>query len=396
MGKNYVEKNRDYTGLIYRYLILGLFLGLVWGCKSKLEAVSTLQGPQEDAEISAEVEATSINFESADLTVDEDGSVDAAFSVGSTAGEDCSSLVTAVSDNLNIVKIESIEISGTTPNCIVKITPTSDSSGKVVVTLIITVGEETLKTEIVLNVEAINDPPTISGITNQTIDESSSTSILTFKITDPDDDLDCAKSISASSSAETLVNGSNVFISGNAPDCTMIVTPAVSQSALLLRLIAQELFLLEPLMVCRFQLMAEILLLAKPLPMESTIDSGTTLVNKGAGDGIGHAYTYKTFVDSATGTIFVGSNNGLSISTDNGVSFTLKNTADGLANRFVFTVGIAKNGDVYVITDGGLSKSTDGGVSFTSEKFIAGRHLEFDENGGLYILDHGGIVYKAP
>lgn len=62
-------------------------------------------------------------------------------------------------------------------------------------------------------------------------------------------------------------------------------------------------------------------------------------------------------------TVYAATNGGVSISTDNGASFTNHTTGLGSTNvSSVYAVGST----VYAATDNGLSISTDGGATFTN------------------------------
>ncbi len=89
------------------------------------------------------------------------------------------------------------------------------------------------------------------------------------------------------------------------------------------------------------------------------------------------------------GATFVG----LSISTDGGVSFVNRTTADGLGDNDVngvFAVGTT----VYVATDGGLSISIDGGASFANRTTANG--LGSNAVRGVFAYDVSIIPVLGP
>jgi sugar lactone lactonase YvrE len=89
---------------------------------------------------------------------------------------------------------------------------------------------------------------------------------------------------------------------------------------------------------------------------------------------LGSNQTYDIFVDGDN-KIYVATANGLSISTDGGLTFVNKTRVNGLGSRDISSVFVTKNGDIYAgnIIDnnnrneiGGLSVSTNGGDTFVN------------------------------
>jgi hypothetical protein len=74
-----------------------------------------------------------------------------------------------------------------------------------------------------------NDLPIISAISDQIINEDGNTGALNFTITDEEDPLNCATSMSKASSNATLVPSGNIVFAGTAPTCTVTVTPAAGE-----------------------------------------------------------------------------------------------------------------------------------------------------------------------
>ena len=82
-----------------------------------------------------------------------------------------------------------------------------------------------------LTINSINDAPVISNVTNQSTNEDTATSAIAFTITDVDSALNCATSMSTSSSSNTtLVPNVNMVFGGTAPNCTVTLTPAANQN----------------------------------------------------------------------------------------------------------------------------------------------------------------------
>ena len=142
--------------------------------------------------------------------------------------------VTAVSSNTALIPDASILIGGTYPNCTVTATPVAEASGTA--TLTVTVNDNgtpnlLATSAFLVTVTAINDPPTISSVANQTINEETSTGALAFTIGDLETGgtLTCAGSVTASSANTTVIPNVNIVIGGTAPNCTVTVSPPVDQ-----------------------------------------------------------------------------------------------------------------------------------------------------------------------
>ena len=129
----------------------------------------------------------------------------------------------------------------------------------------------------------------------------------------------------------------------------------------------------------------------------------TNFANRTTANGLGHNSTYNIY--AVADTVYVATNNGLSISTDGGRTFTNKTTANGLGSnsvRDVYAVGAT----VYAATLSGLSISTDGGSTFTNkttanglgnntvrEVYAVGATVYAATDDGLSISTDGGAVF---
>jgi len=76
---------------------------------------------------------------------------------------------------------------------------------------------------------AINSAPTISSVADQIIVENTSTAALAVLINDAEDSLDCATSISLSSTDPSLISAGGVVFSGTVPNCTATLTPSANE-----------------------------------------------------------------------------------------------------------------------------------------------------------------------
>lgn len=76
-----------------------------------------------------------------------------------------------------------------------------------------------------LNITSVNDVPTISAIGTQSGNMNSPTPSIAFTVTDVETSLNCASSITMTSSDTGLVANGSVAWSGSAPNCSAIITP---------------------------------------------------------------------------------------------------------------------------------------------------------------------------
>jgi hypothetical protein len=136
----------------------------------------------------------------------------------------CSSSVSKSSSNTSLLPVANITTAGTAPNCTVSLTPAANINGSSSVTLTVSDGALTASTSFTLTVSAVNDAPTISGISPQTFNEDSSTTV-TFSISDIDNSLTCSGSVSSGSNNTALVTSARITISGTAPSCSAVVSP---------------------------------------------------------------------------------------------------------------------------------------------------------------------------
>lgn len=145
----------------------------------------------------------------------------------------CSNVV-GTSNNTTLVSNASIVVTGTAPNCVVAITPNANEYGTAAITLTLTdngvpLPSKTATSVFTLTVNAVNDAPTISAITNKTTNQGSASAPIAFTINDIDSTLSCGSNVTATSSNTTVIPNANVAFSGTAPNCTAIVTPAPGQ-----------------------------------------------------------------------------------------------------------------------------------------------------------------------
>lgn len=163
----------------------------------------------------------------ANHTTDEDVATGAiAFTINDVDSTlNCSTSVTSSSSNTSVLANSGIVIGGTAPNCTVTLTPVAHASGTATVNLTVSDGALSDSKSFSLIVNAVNNAPTISSISNQTTNEDTNTNAISFTITDIDSTLTCAGSVSKASSNTSLVDNSGIVIAGTAPNCTVTISP---------------------------------------------------------------------------------------------------------------------------------------------------------------------------
>jgi len=143
----------------------------------------------------------------------------------------CGGSVTATSGNLAIIANAGLVIGGTAPNCTLTVTPLlNQNGGPILITVAVTDGFLITNQSFNMTVTPVNDPPVVSAILNQTINEDTPTGSLGFTITDVDSVLNCTTGISKTSSNTAIIANSGIVTSGTAPNCTVVVTPLPNQN----------------------------------------------------------------------------------------------------------------------------------------------------------------------
>ncbi len=162
----------------------------------------------------------------ANQTIGEDGVTAAlGFVVGDVETAALILSVTGGSSNSALVPTNGIILGGSGSNRTVTITPAPDANGTALITLMVSDGTNSVSTNFLLTVNAVNDAPTITGVTDQTINEDSSTVALGFVI----GDLETAATgliVMQGSSNPVLVPTNSIMFGGTGSNRTVTITPA--------------------------------------------------------------------------------------------------------------------------------------------------------------------------
>ena len=151
------------------------------------------------------------------------------FTIGDVETAASSLTITRASDNTPLVPLANIVLGGSGTSRTVTVTPVAGGSGPVVITLGVNDGTTTIETTFTVNVSNVDDPPTISAIADQLINEDNSTSALAFTISDPETAAGLL-TVTGSSSVTSLISNSNIVFGGSAGSRTVTVTPSANQN----------------------------------------------------------------------------------------------------------------------------------------------------------------------
>lgn len=167
-----------------------------------------------------------------DQNIDEDGSTGAlAVQVGDVDAAATDLIVTASSSNQVLLPDSSIALGGSGTDRTVTASPAANESGTATITLTVSDGSATASDSFALTVNAVNDPPTVTRIAAQTIDEDQSTGPLSFSIDDIDSPID-SLTVASTSLEESVVanNPSSLSLTGSGSDRQLTVTPVANAS----------------------------------------------------------------------------------------------------------------------------------------------------------------------
>ena len=216
-----VRGTTDYSGLAtFNYTITDI------GGTSNSALASMTINPVNDAPVIAPIPSQSVA---------EDGTLVLNFNLS-----DVDSLVTcsavhlsATSSNASVVVGGSIVFGGTVPNCTATIIPVAEATGTT--TIAITANDNGAPNlqdseSFVLTVNAANDAPVIGAIAAQIVSEDLVSAPIAFTISDVDNALTCAGSVTATSGTPAIVANAGLIVGGTAPNCTLTAQSVLNQN----------------------------------------------------------------------------------------------------------------------------------------------------------------------
>lgn len=160
-------------------------------------------------------------------TIDQNTSTaELAFSIADPNGNVSALAVTVSSSNPTIQPESGIVLGGSGAIRTVTLTPAADQTGSALITITVSDGEESDSELFLLKIVAVESdlPPTISNISDQTIEENTSTEPLPFSVSDSDG-VGASLVVTASSSNQALVSDSHILLDGAGVDRTVLITP---------------------------------------------------------------------------------------------------------------------------------------------------------------------------
>jgi hypothetical protein len=166
----------------------------------------------------------------ADRSTNEDtatGAID--FTVGDIETTAGSLTVTASSSNTTLVPNVNLVLGGSGANRTLTVTPAANQSGTATITVTVSDGVASSNDTFVLTVNAVNDTPTISNITDRFTNEGTVPATIDFTVGDVETSAG-SLTVTASSSNTTLVPNVNLVLGASGANRTLTVTPAANQS----------------------------------------------------------------------------------------------------------------------------------------------------------------------
>ncbi|MFK8113222.1 MAG: cadherin domain-containing protein [Rubripirellula sp.] len=151
------------------------------------------------------------------------------FTIGDAETPVSSLAVAAVSSNQTLVPDANISITGTTAIRTISVSPVPNESGTTTISITVTDanGEIAVDTFLV-TVTEINEPPTVSDVTNQTVLENTTSAPVSFRVSDAETPV-AELVVTASSSNQTLLPDSGILVNGTGAGRSLTMTPAPDQ-----------------------------------------------------------------------------------------------------------------------------------------------------------------------
>jgi uncharacterized delta-60 repeat protein len=166
----------------------------------------------------------------ANLTINEDEDTGArAFTIGDVETATASLTVSSSSSSTTLVPTANIVLGGSGATRTVTVTPAANQFGTATITVSVSDGSASANDTFLLTVNPVNDAPTISNITDQSIGVNTLTTSLPFTVGDMDTPV-AALSVSGTSSNQALVPDGNLFFGGSEANRTVTVVPEANQS----------------------------------------------------------------------------------------------------------------------------------------------------------------------
>src|SRR5438477_4765801 len=136
--------------------------------------------------------------------------------------------LSASSSNPALVQNSGIVLGGAAANRTITLTPAANQFGAATISIVVSDGVLTATNQFILTVTPVNDPPTISNISDRSILQDTSAGPINFTVGDLETDA-ASLTVTGSSSNPTLVPNSNIVFGGTDSTRTVTITPAAGQ-----------------------------------------------------------------------------------------------------------------------------------------------------------------------
>lgn len=164
-----------------------------------------------------------------DQTIAEDGSTGPIpFTVNDEETAASALTIEASSSNTTLVPVANVTVGGSGTNRTITVTPALNQTGTTTISVTVDDGVRTAVREFLVTVSPVNDPPTISFISDRTTNEDVSTGVISFTISDPETP-SATLTVVASSDNPTLVPSGNITYGGSTGTRSITIQPALNQ-----------------------------------------------------------------------------------------------------------------------------------------------------------------------
>jgi hypothetical protein len=152
-----------------------------------------------------------------------------AFTVGDVETPSASITVSATSSNGGLVPNGNLTFGGNGFNRTITVVPLPNQSGVTTITLTAHDGTESSTRTFLVTVNAVNDPPTITAISDQVIPQGSSSPTIPFTIGDVESPAGVLL-LTATSSDQSIIPDANIVLGGSGANRTVTVTPLPTET----------------------------------------------------------------------------------------------------------------------------------------------------------------------
>lgn len=162
-------------------------------------------------------------------SVNEDSSVNVNFTITDVDNTlNCVSSMSMSSSNTSVIDTANVVFSGTAPNCTATITPVANQNGVLNLTFRVSDSQPLfMDRTFAVTVNAVNDAPTISSISSQSVKTDSSI-VVNYTISDVDNTLNCSSSLTVTSGTLGVLPNADIVKGGTAPNCNLTITPSLN------------------------------------------------------------------------------------------------------------------------------------------------------------------------